>query len=113
MTQRLLFQKLPVSLFVSLVTSLAELYADVLLRLFITTQQHRESLSWELCISLIVEVIEDRENTEQLALWGEASPEEGVNASQDTRSRATRNIAPPEAVPVVARGNSSRWNIDL
>jgi hypothetical protein len=89
MTQRLLFQKLPVSLFVPLAAPLAELYADVLLRLFIATQQHQEPLSWELCISLIVEIIEDREHTEQLTLWEEAPPEEGENAGRDTRSRAT------------------------
>lgn len=90
MAQRLLFQRLPVSLFALLAAPLAELYADVLLRIFTTTQQHQEPLSWELCISLIVETIEDRENSDQLAQLDNSLLEKGENSTtRDTRARAT------------------------
>lgn len=61
MSERLLFQKLPVALFVPLAAPLAELYAAALLRIFEETQRHQEPLSWEYCVSQIVEIIAESE----------------------------------------------------
>jgi hypothetical protein len=63
--ERLLFQKLPVSLFVPLAAPLAELYAAALLRIFEETQRHQEPLSWEYCVSQIVETIVESETATQ------------------------------------------------
>lgn len=65
LSERLLFQKLPVALFVPLAAPLAELYATVLLRIFEETQRHQEPLSWEYCVAQIVEAIVETEGTRQ------------------------------------------------
>lgn len=65
MSERLLFQKLPVALFVPLSAPLAELYAAVLLKIFEETQRHQEPLSWEYCVAQIVEAILETEGAAQ------------------------------------------------
>jgi len=60
-SERLLFQKLPVALFVPLAAPLAELYAAALLRIFEETQRHQEPLSWEYCVTQIAETIVETE----------------------------------------------------
>jgi|GEM_PF-774969 len=85
MSERLLFQKLPSTLFSPLAAPEAVLYSEVLLVLFQETQRHQEPLSRELCVTLVVDVIEDQHGLELLAYL-----DEGHNGSEtsDVRSKA-------------------------
>lgn len=65
MPERLLFQKLPVALFVPLAAPLAELYAAALLRIFEETLRHQEPLSWEYCVTQIAETLTEAEAATQ------------------------------------------------
>lgn len=97
MGERVLFQKLPVSLFVPLASPLAEVHAEVLLRIFGETQRHQEPLSWDLCVTLIEEVLGDHASDEAFAqvAWEDDEPEATLawlEENQELRSKATRML---------------------
>lgn len=65
-----LFEKLPYSLFAPLAAPNAAFYSEVLLVLFAEAQHHREPLSRELSLTLVMDVLEMMEGLMSPPIWG-------------------------------------------